>query len=66
MGWIVGLALASALLGAVLRDEFATPPGLIGFGCHGYDQPIMAKEEDDFPTCDAIVRVDQLGNLPLV
>lgn len=35
----------------------ATRPGLIGFGCEGFDAPAMAYEEDQFPVCQEIVRV---------
>jgi hypothetical protein len=73
MKFITTLALAvliglpSFAAGLITEDRanlVIERPELVGFGCQGYDQPITASEEDEFPACDAIVRVDQLGNLP--
>jgi hypothetical protein len=62
MGLMLVMA-GSAIMGAIVGGGIveARTPTLVGFGCAGIDAPAMGIEEDEFPACDAIVRVEQLS-----
>lgn len=41
-----------------VNPESPTYPRLVGYGCKGANGPIYAFEEDHFPTCEVIERMD--------
>ena len=43
---------------ALVLGSVSPTPRLVGFGCAGAGGPLYAAEEDDFPFCTRIERVD--------
>lgn len=60
---VVALAFACFTLGSVGFHDH-TPPLLIGYGCEGSDGPVYYPEEQMFPNCSKIERIETDEDTP--
>lgn len=55
-GFVLGTVVMALISAVVLTD--GRPPLLVGIGCAGASGPLYANEEDEFPKCADIHRVN--------